>query len=171
MRSLALGLLCSILVGCALQPDVSPSLEPAPSVMLAAPPPLFVTQNLANGTRMTFVPLTGPQLAAVRIDKATAERTALSIDPASYGTKGAKVFWKSVGCVFLGWYVGPSMPRLGYVPPTHAAYLVQIIGDPVAGWPGINVEAVEVNAETGERGTIYGGGPGPIMGTTCGVPA
>jgi hypothetical protein len=171
MRVVAVAVLCSVIGGCGLQPTITPSLGPTPlSVVVAPPPPQFVTQNLANGTRMTFVPLTGAQLRDVRIDVAVAEQTALAIGPQSYGTKGGKVNWEQVGCVFLGWYVGPSMPRLGYVPPTHPAYLVQIIGDPVAGWPGINVEAVVVNAETGERGTIYGGTL-PIMGTTCGVPA
>jgi hypothetical protein len=72
--------------------------------------------------------------------------------------------------VFLGWYTAPPMPSIGSTPPTFPAYMVQVIGDPVAGWPGINVEAVVVNAETGERDTIYGGSA-PVMGTTCGVPA
>jgi hypothetical protein len=103
MKTLALGLLCSVLGGCGLQPAISPSLAPTPlSVTLAPPPPPFVTDNLANGTRMTFLPLTGAQLADVWIDVATAERKALSIGPQSYGTEGGKVFRKRVGCVFLG---------------------------------------------------------------------
>jgi hypothetical protein len=118
---------------------------------------------------MTFVPLNGAQRNRVRIGVETAKRTALAIGAQAYGTEGGTVAWKRVGCVFLGWYKAPSMPSVGYVPPEFPAYLVQVIGDPVKGWPGINVEAVVINAETGERDTIYGGSE-PVMGITCGVP-
>jgi hypothetical protein len=120
---------------------------------------------------MAFTALSDAQLSEVRIPVVIAEQTALAIGPQGYGTDDARVIWKRVGCVYLGWYRAPMEPSFGYVPPTFAAYLVQILGDPVKGWPGINVEVVVINAETGERGTIYGGGSTPVMGTTCGVRA
>jgi hypothetical protein len=117
---------------------------------------------------MTFVALSGAQHNRVRIGVETAKHAALAIGPQPYGTEGGRVIWNRVGCVFLGWYKAPPMPSAGYVPPEFPAYLVQVIGDPVKGWPGINVEAVVVNAETGERDAIYGGSE-PVMGITCGV--
>ncbi len=118
---------------------------------------------------MTFVPLTDVQRKGVRITADAAEYTALAIGPQGYGSDHATVVWRKVGCIFLGWYVAPQMPSYGYVPPRFPAYLVQVLGDPVKGWPNINVEAVVIDAGTGERDTIYGSSDAPIMGTTCGV--
>jgi hypothetical protein len=170
MKPIAL-LVASLLIaacGQALPPPASTVQEPSP-IVGAAPPPKFVTDHLA-GARIGFVPLTTAQLTLVRVSAATAEQTALAIGPQPFGTEGRQVVWQRVGCVFLGWYRAPNMPSIGYKPPTFPAYLVEVIGDPVQGWPGVNVQAVVVNAQTGERDAIYGGSA-PVMGTTCGVSA
>ena len=195
MKFIFVALLCGLLLGCgtsptaapvqplpasvpasAKAPTATPSQGPATSPPLSAEqlapsPPPSVIEDLAAGTRMEFTPLSAAQLSQVQIPVTIAKQTALAIGPQGYGTQGGKGEWKRVGCVYLGWYKAPMMPSYGYVPPTFPAYLVQILGDPVKGWPGVNVEVVVINAQTGERDTIYGSGPGPIMGTTCGVPA
>jgi hypothetical protein len=88
-----------------------------------------------------------------------------------YGPDDARVVWKKVGCIFLGYYTAPQMPRIGYVPPEFPAYLVQVLADPVPAFPMINIGVVVVDATTGERSSTYGAGTPPdgIMGTTCGV--
>jgi hypothetical protein len=120
---------------------------------------------------LVFIALTPAELAQVRIPVATAEQVALAIPPQGYGPAGATVVWKRVGCIYLGWYRAPLMPSVGYVPRRFPAYLVEVIGDPVKGWPEINVAAVVVNAQTGAPVTTYGNSASPGMGTTCGVPS
>jgi hypothetical protein len=188
MNTLSLGLLCAALVGCTAQtaptttsesPPTGSTLpraslcEPAPCAtdQLGPAPPGSVQQALARNVLMKFVPLSLPQLAEVSVSANAAARTALSRPGPGYGPDGAKVAWNAVGCIFLGWYTGERMPRVGYVPPTYAAYLVQVLGDPVPEFPLINIGVAVVDAHTGEFQSEYGGGPPPfgIMGTTCGV--
>lgn len=113
------------------------------------------------------------QRALVRVTAAEAERIAMAAAGMGYGPDGARIVWKKIGCVFLGTYTAPRMPTHGqpYVPNTFPAYLVQVLADPVPGWPMINIGVVVVNAVTGKGGTTFGAGlpPTGIMGTTCGV--
>ena len=187
MRGLIVGLLCLALVACASPPlpatpspagtlTGTPAPTSTPSATLSAdqlaPSPPEVVQAALNGqARMTFVPLTDAQLAIVRTTVQDAERIALATGPQGYGTQGSVWTYTEVGCVFLGWYTGPPEPSYGYVPPIFPAYLVQILATPVPGWGTGNIEVVVVNAQTGERGAIYGAGAPPtgIMGSTCGV--
>lgn len=177
MKALAVGLVCAALLGCTAQPSPSltsaapyPTGSPLPAGQLAPAPPESVQQALATA-RLKFVPLTPVQLAEVRTPVNAAEQTALSDRGMGYGPDGARVVWKKVGCLFLGWYTGEQEPSIGYVPPTYPAYLVQVLAPAVPGFDLINIEVIVVNARTGERGPAYGGGPAPsgIMGTTCGV--
>jgi hypothetical protein len=121
--------------------------------------------------RIGFVPLNDAQLATVRVTASEAEQTGLADAGMGYGPDDARVVWKKVGCIFLGYYTGPPMPRVGYVPPTLAAYLVQTLADPVPDFPMINIGVVVIDATTGDELGAYGGGEAPygMMGTTCGV--
>jgi hypothetical protein len=153
-----------------------PSQTPAPSgstpplADLASPPPTSVQSDLHAGG-IAFVPLTDAQLATVRVTAAQARRTGLADDAFGYGSGDARVVWTEVGCIFLGYYTAPQMPRVGYVAPEFPAYLVQVLADPVPDFPMINIGVVVVNATTGEQRTTYGAGTPPhgIMGTTCGA--
>jgi hypothetical protein len=108
-------------------------------------------------------------LATVRVTRLAAEQTALAEAGMGYGPDGARVVWKKVGCIFLGYFTGPPEPSFGYTPPTLAAYLVQVLDDPVPEFPGINVGVVVIDATTGDSLMSFGGGPFGGMGTTCGV--
>jgi hypothetical protein len=186
MRGLIVGLLCLALVACASPPlPATPSPAgiltgtPAPTStpsatlsadQLALSPPEAVQAALNGQIHMTFVPLTDAQRATVRTAVQDAERIAFATGPEGYGTQGSVFTFTKVGCVFLGFYTGEQMPSYGYVPPTYPAYLVQLLAAPVPGWGALNVEVVVVDAQTGERGPIYGAGAPPgLMGTTCGV--
>ncbi len=180
MKALAIALLALLLVGCAARTvTVSPTPSgqlPTPTELpatlstdqLAPSPPLAVQDSLRP---MTFIPLTPEQLADVTVTVSTAERIALAGPGPGYGPGDSKVVWKKVGCVFLGWYVHEQMPSDGYVAPSFPAYLVQVLGDPVKGFPMLNIDILVINAYTGERAGGYGAGAAPagIMGTTCGV--
>lgn len=169
----------AVLVGCTA-PLPSPSHEPTPIAPsdstrpgreLASPPPTSVQHDLLARARIGFVPLTEAQQATVRVTAAEARRTGLADGGMGYGPDDARVVWKKVGCIFLGYYTAPQMPRIGYVPPEFPAYLVQVLADPVPAFPMINIGVVVVDATTGERSSTYGAGTPPdgIMGTTCGV--
>ena len=148
----------------------SPSASGQPPDQFASPPPAAVQEALAQA-RITFVPLDDAQLGIVRVTASEAEGTALADAGSGYGPDDARVVWKKVGCIFLGYYTEPMQPRLGYVPRTLAAYLVQVLADPVPDFPMIHIGVVVIDATTAERLTTYGGGDAPngIMGATCGV--
>lgn len=109
------------------------------------------------------MPLSTAQLAAVHVTATQAKHTAMRDRSPGWG-----VIWKTFGCVYLGMFqyhqVRDPSPR------TYAAYLVQVLGDPVPDHPIINIGVVVVDAETGNLGRMYGGGepPNGMMGTTCG---
>jgi hypothetical protein len=109
----------------------------------------------------------------VRTPRAEADATALASRGFGYGPQGKKVVWKKVGCVFLGMYTRPSMLTHGQPSPAlpFPAYLVQVVADPIADFPMLNLSVVVVDAVTGELGTQFGGGlpPNGMMGTSCGV--
>jgi hypothetical protein len=176
--------LCLLVVACANTPPTAPpstpsrtspaSPSPRPASSTSAPiysaaPPQAIQTWLADNVRLGFHPLSGAELASVRVTAAEAERLALSEPGPGYGPDGAKVVWTKVGCVFLGYYRAPDMPSYGYVPPEFTAYLVQTIGAPAPGFPGLNVEVVLIDAQTRAMGPWYGFGPTPVLGTTCGV--
>jgi hypothetical protein len=142
---------------------------PAPSPLAPSPP--FEVQTALKSAQVSFVPLTDAQLATVSITRTEAERIALADPGMGYGPDSSRVTWKKVGCVFLGYYTGMQEPSIGYVPPTYAAYLVQVLADPIPDFPMLNIGVVVVNATTGERGTTFGAGQPPygVMGSTCGV--
>lgn len=155
------------------RPSLPPSPSPSPSVLpadqLADPPPPAV-QGWLDHSGLGFRPLTAEELARVKVTAATAERVALDQRPAEYGSEGGKIVWTHVGCVFLGYYGGMAMPSVGYVPPEFPAYLVQVIGAPVAEFPGTNIQVVVIDAETGEAGGMFSSGT-TVLGTTCGAAA
>lgn len=137
--------------------------------MATAPPPWI--QVSLNERGIGFRPLTHDETRGVRIPVDEAEETALASRGMGYGDDGELLIWKKVGCVFLGWYSAPQMPSHGedVVRPTYPAYLVQVLADPVPGFPGINVAAVIVDARSGKLGTTFGAAPhGGVLGTTCG---
>jgi hypothetical protein len=107
----------------------------------------------------------------VVVTQEAAEQTALATRGTGYGSGDDYVVWEKVGCVFLGYYTGFHHPRQGYVPPTFPAYLVQVLAEPIPGFPMLNIGVIVINAATGEQDTQYGGGDPPdgMMGTTCGV--
>lgn len=147
----------------------APSQSPLAARDLADAPPAAVQTWLAQ-IEMPFRPLTGPERALVRAGSATAKQTALVQPPAQYGNSGGKIVWTKVGCVFLGYYT-PYEPRhLGPTPDpsSYPAYLVQVIGAAVPGFPGYNIQVVFVDAETAQVDGIISNG-GPLLGTTCGV--
>jgi hypothetical protein len=148
----------------------TPSVSTRPVGEFASPPPSTVQNDLLTA-QISFVPLTEAQLATVEVTAAEAQRTALADGAFGYGPDDARVVWEKVGCIFLGDYIGPGMPRVGYVRPEFPAYLVQVLADPVPDFPMINIGVVVVDATTGEQSTTYGAGAPPdgIMGTTCGV--
>ena len=186
MKAIGVALTCALLIACGNLPPPTQSAESTPAPVaspsqseqpspeptltadqLAPPPPTSVTDDLAMHN-LLFEPLTLAERRGVQLPADAAQRLALTTAPQEFGDDGDTVVWKRVGCVFLGWYRGRHMPRLGYVPETYPAYIVQVIGDPVKGWPDINVMAVVINAETGDRGARLGASP-PLMGTTCGA--
>jgi hypothetical protein len=142
------------------------SVSPLPVGELADPPPAAVQTRLAQGG-MGFRPLTGPELALVRVSAAQAKRVALAQPPAEYG-KGGKIVWTKVGCIFLGSYTPRQMPVPNYVPQPFPAYVVQVIGAPVPAFPGYNIQAIVIMAETGRVAESFSSS-GTVLGTTCGV--
>lgn len=184
MRHIGLGLVAVslVLIACTATPVPStprptvsgpaPTPQPSPSAAAAAydlAPPRQIQDWLRSNVGLTFRPLTASELAGVRLSLADAERLALDEPGPGYGPDDSHITWTGVGCVYLGYYIGPMEPRLGYVPPEFVAYLVQRLGPPASGFPGLNVGIVPVNAVTGEKGTRFGFGDGPILGTTCGA--
>jgi hypothetical protein len=169
VSTLARIVILAVLVGaCSAAPEPPPA---DPRLDFAPPPPPVVSQNLAEQARLTFRPPTTIELRTVTVTADQARLTALSVGPQPYGEQGRVVVWTKVGCEFLGWLQEPQMPNHGQpaTPRAYTAYLVQLLGDPVPGWPGINVELVVVDAVTGERGMSMGGGPTAFMGSTCGI--
>jgi hypothetical protein len=163
--------LCCLLVACnAPVPTSSVPGTPVAMAAMAPPPPVAVRRSLANN-EIGFRPLTASEVREVRVSADFAKQTALSLPGMGYGPSGDEVIWKKVSCVFLGWYTGPQQPSRDYFPPTHPAYLVQLLADPAPGFPMANVGVTVIDARTGETGTHYEGGMPPfgIMGTTCGV--
>ncbi len=154
-------------------PSISASTASGPQPTVFATYDLAPTRDvqawLAANMRIGFRALTVGELASVRLTVATAEELALADLGPGYGSDHARVIWTKVGCTFLGYYTGPMMPRLGYVPPTEVAYIVQTLAPPMPGYPGLNEGIVDVNAFDGRMGTRSGSGMEPILGTTCGV--
>jgi hypothetical protein len=171
------------LLAAACSPSPSPSGSPSPvpsqsaagtalpTGELADPPPAAVQAWLAQGPGIGFRPLTVSELSLVRVSAAAAASRALAEPAQGYGEDGGKIVWTKVGCIFLGYYVGRQFSNHGnvYVPPQLPAYLVQIIGAPAPGYPGLNIQVVVLDAGTGARVTAFGGGGDPVLGTTCGV--
>jgi hypothetical protein len=174
----------AFLLAAACSPAPGPSGSPSPVASqsaagtalpigeLADSPPSAVQAWLAaQPLGIGFRPLTVSELALVRVSAAAAESRALAEPAQGYGEDGGKIVWTKVGCIFLGYYVGPQFSNHGnvYVPPQLPAYLVQIIGAPAPGFPGDNIQVVVLDAETGARVTAFGGGKPVVLGTTCGV--
>jgi hypothetical protein len=166
MKRFAITVCGCLLVGCN-----APTPEPALRFVLAPAPPIAVQRALSDGARIEFRPLTAMEVHQVRVSADIARQIALSEPGMGYGPGDDLVRWDKVGCGFLGWYTGPGMPRVGYVPPSHPAYLVQTLADPVPRFRMINIGVTVIDARTGETGMHTGGGAPPfgIMGTTCGV--
>jgi hypothetical protein len=150
-------------------PSQSVAVSPLPVGELSDPPPAAVQTWLAQVITVGFRPLTASELALVRVTATTAKRVALAQPGQGYGPDGGKIIWTKVGCIFLGYYEGPQEPTYSYVPPQFPAYLVQLIGAPAPGFPGLNIGLDVLNAETGESDGMFGYGDGPVLGTTCGV--
>jgi hypothetical protein len=153
---------------------VTPSPSPVASVneidtVYPLAPPQAVQAWLARNVQIRFRPLTPRELGLVTISVADAERLALADPGMGYGPGSAHVTWSKTGCAYLGYYVAPHMPSIGYVPPEYIAYVVQTLAPPVTSFPGINVGIVVIDATSGAMGTRYGSGSGPILGTTCGA--
>ena len=149
-------------------PATTPVVTSSPSAYAIAPPG-EVQDWLAANLRLTFRPLTSSELATVRLTTGDAERLALADPGPGYGPDGARFTWEKIGCIYLGYFIGPLEPSYGYVPPRFVAYLVQTVAPPVSDFPGLNVGLVPVDAVTGAMGTRYGRAPGTILGTTCGT--
>lgn len=105
---------------------------------------------------MKFRPLTGPELAKVAISDQQARAADLATSPEKWGDDGGEVTWTTVGCVFLGWYEEPPIRSHGEAvsPDAFPAYIVQVMGDPVPGWPGINVTGCDRKCNYG-RGSEH----------------
>ncbi len=140
-------------------PSIAPAASPG---TLGLPPTGAVTAALAQA-QIQFRPLESGELTRVTVTQQQAEATALGTSGLTVPPLSALVY--SVGCIYLGYYVGQRFPSVGFVPPEHPAYVVQVL--PSASTPTDSDEDFTwfINAETGEIDQQgYGG---DLVGPTC----
>jgi hypothetical protein len=146
-----------LVASCGTRTPSPAAVEATPSLAFVTPfPPQEVRGAITKQTGIGIDPLTAVEREQVDVSSDDAIRTALA--PRGVGVAGPSgkgwIAWTSAGFVYLATYtpaIGPGSYGGGQADRSpFPAYLVQVLGPPIAGDPSSNTALVVVDARSGD---------------------